>query len=563
MPVDQTGENVLFVIDGPTVEAHIQIQYDPRTNAENFAWVIPVSAIPELSIGSDPLFQALLAGSVPSYGLTTTSACQGDPGGDGGGFPPGGFISAPDGGGANFEPEVVLHEVIGALEVTVLSGGSATELVAWLDDNGYQQDPKALPILEEYVQNGWMFAAVKLAHQSGFDQIHPLVLRYTGVEACVPLKLTRIAAQDDMAVRTFFLGDDRVAPTNYDHVLVNPLKLDWLNQADNYTEVITLAVDEAGANGKAWVTEYAGPSNVLSSVYSDAWDPSVFLTIDPTEVMDQLTAWDLGLCGTDFTGGCTFPHPLMPALVREFLPVPDGVDEAAFYECLSCYADQIDMTAWDGDAFAAAFAARIVDPAFHADELLTTWPYLTRMFTTISPNEMTVDPIFHVHPDLPEVDNRNQFAVQAQHCDSSSAVTLPDGRVVFIPAGGDWPDFQAEMPWVEDVTEIPDARVPPIPTIDNTETIDTLLASYNQSQGWPPSGGAGDGGDGTGTGTSGEWGDGGTASGADTDAGAGGGQGGGEETAGCGCTSGESPAPGWLGLVGLVAGAGLRRRRRV
>ncbi len=27
MPVDQTGENILFVMDGTTVEAHVQIQY--------------------------------------------------------------------------------------------------------------------------------------------------------------------------------------------------------------------------------------------------------------------------------------------------------------------------------------------------------------------------------------------------------------------------------------------------------------------------------------------------------------------------------------------------------
>src|SRR6185295_1671829 len=27
MPVDQTGENVLFVLDGTNVEAHVQIQY--------------------------------------------------------------------------------------------------------------------------------------------------------------------------------------------------------------------------------------------------------------------------------------------------------------------------------------------------------------------------------------------------------------------------------------------------------------------------------------------------------------------------------------------------------
>ena len=42
MPVDQTGENVLFHIGDNYVDAHIQIQYDPNTDAAKFAWVIPV-----------------------------------------------------------------------------------------------------------------------------------------------------------------------------------------------------------------------------------------------------------------------------------------------------------------------------------------------------------------------------------------------------------------------------------------------------------------------------------------------------------------------------------------
>ena len=62
MPVDQTGENILFVIDGQHVEAHIQIQYDPDTDADQFAWVIPLQALPQFSVGSEPLFQNLLTG---------------------------------------------------------------------------------------------------------------------------------------------------------------------------------------------------------------------------------------------------------------------------------------------------------------------------------------------------------------------------------------------------------------------------------------------------------------------------------------------------------------------
>ena len=46
-----------------------------------------------------------------------------------------------------------------------------------------------------------------------------------------------------MDIRAFFLGDARVVPVNYRHVLLNPLKIDWFNNASNYKEVISMAVD--------------------------------------------------------------------------------------------------------------------------------------------------------------------------------------------------------------------------------------------------------------------------------------------------------------------------------
>ena len=40
MPVDQTGEDILFVVDGAQIEVHIRIQYTGE--AERFAWVVPL-----------------------------------------------------------------------------------------------------------------------------------------------------------------------------------------------------------------------------------------------------------------------------------------------------------------------------------------------------------------------------------------------------------------------------------------------------------------------------------------------------------------------------------------
>ena len=145
MPVDQTGENILFVLDGQTVEAHIQIQY--QGEASRFAWVLPLPAVPELRVGSQPLFVNLLNASVPTYGFTTTFECGGPilaPNGGGGT----GSVSGPQGEG-NQGPQIVLRQAVGAFDVAVLQGGTAVEVSNWLATNGYQQAPTAPAILDK------------------------------------------------------------------------------------------------------------------------------------------------------------------------------------------------------------------------------------------------------------------------------------------------------------------------------------------------------------------------------------------------------------------------------
>src|SRR5690606_24077303 len=119
-------------------------------------------------------------------------------------------------------------------------------------------------ILAEYLADEFLFVALKLAVDTEVAEVHPIVIRYSGVEPCVPIRLTRIAAAEDMDIRVFFLDDARVVPMNYRHVLVNPLKIDWFNDGANYKEVISMAVDAHEADGNAFVTEYAGPSDVVS-----------------------------------------------------------------------------------------------------------------------------------------------------------------------------------------------------------------------------------------------------------------------------------------------------------
>ncbi len=482
MPVDQTGENVLFVMEDGVVEAHVQIQYtgDP----EQFAWVVPVMAFPEVEVGSDPLFQSALTGTVPTFSLNTVREnCD-----DGPDEPAFGcaarddFAAGGDGAGGYAEvefdgsPDVKARDVVGSFEYVVLEGGTAQGVVDWLNDNGFAQDDEAPPILSEYHSEGFMFVAFKLRPGAGVEEIHPVVLRYEGSEPCVPIRLTRIAAQDDMGVRVFFLGDDRVVPTNYRHVRINPLKINWIGLGTNYEEVVSLAVDEEGADGHGFVTEYAGPSNIIdgSVVHSTAWSSAPFLDARP-ETLSLLIEQQglLGRCGT-FDDECLAPHPLALPLLTAHFPPPPGIDAEEFFACTECFYVP-EPNDWNPTGFAAAFEEQIIGPGEHAQELLRTNPYLTRMYTTISPAEMTEDPLFHETSGLPSVSNQ-WTATRVNVCDGPDRLELADGTVVWFTDDDIPPTFE-DMPMSIAAEEIMDGA--PMVLVDRAAEIDGMLDDWN------------------------------------------------------------------------------------
>jgi hypothetical protein len=369
-----------------------------------------------------------------------------------------------------------------------------------------------------------------------------------------------------MGVRTFFLGDDRVYPSNYAHVLLNPVRIDWLNSAQNYNTVVSRAVDSPGSDGHGFVTEYAGYSSVANAfqVYSPSWNAAPFRTAPAAQVVDLLNQQGLLYCD-QYQYSCSFNHPLILPLLEQYLPLPTGADPSA-YGCLSCDADagstcygcesvQIDTSHWDGNAFADALQSRVIDPGLHAQELLQKWPYLTRLFTTISPEEMSLDPTFQARPERDYQVVSNMYATAGTlrtTCCGQQAMTVPDpvataSRQVALP-GGAWPPFSSLMPWAEKVEQVP--LLGDIMTVtDNAQAIDSELARWNATQNWPPTRAC----------TSGSGASAGTIFGTGGAAWAftpGGG-------AGCGCSiPRRDNALGFAGLLGLL-GLGLLRGRRV
>lgn len=57
VPIDQTGEQILFAQSGDSIEAHVNIQY--AGPSEEFAWIVPTPSRPEVGISSMNVFQQL------------------------------------------------------------------------------------------------------------------------------------------------------------------------------------------------------------------------------------------------------------------------------------------------------------------------------------------------------------------------------------------------------------------------------------------------------------------------------------------------------------------------
>lgn len=425
-PVIQAGERIVFGVEDGRVVAHVQIQYEG--DAEDFAWVVPLPSVPEVELGTAQLFDILDDATRPTYVLDAVGTC-------GGGGPELGCGCSDDSVVTTLydpfetdDPAVITHAATGPYEYDVVRADDGAQLATWLSDNGYFVPSLTSDVLEPYVREGAYFLALKLRAGTTSRDIQPVVLRYESDTPMVPLVLTSVAAVEDMGVLVYVLGEHRAVPRNFQHVTINEAHIDWLADASNYAEVVGRAVDETDGH-HAFVTEYAGP-----------FRPSTRNRFRPAVVgakMDVAAA-DAPRAFVDALYAANVPVvPLRPILQRAF-EIPDcefvtgdaPVDEVDDIY-MSAYARNAD--AWDGPFDSIALAdeiwTRVVVPAEQTYAFIEDKPYVTRMFTTLDPDEMTADPAFSFNPDLPPVSNEHS-ATWVRGCDEegSGTLELSDGR---------------------------------------------------------------------------------------------------------------------------------------
>ena len=256
-PVDQNAERIIFTQnkDG-TISAYIQIQYTGA--AEDFSWILPIphpigpedievpddamAAFTELEVATDPVFipPAMPQCAIDQMRVMAVPA-----------------MAESDG------VQTFASGEVGPYGFDVIGSDDPNALINWLREHNYQVTSDMEPLIDVYVDEGFVFLAMQLLPNESAQAVQPVKLTYPSERPMIPLRLTAVAATPDMAVMTWFYADKQAVPVNYAEMHIDDQELTFtIFGGSNYRQLMGERANEYG--GQAFITEYAAPSRELA-----------------------------------------------------------------------------------------------------------------------------------------------------------------------------------------------------------------------------------------------------------------------------------------------------------
>lgn len=444
-PVEQTQAKVLLRIDPAAHQLDVLLEVSYRGEPSDFVWLLPLRAAPTtIELGSSHAFTVADQLTAPRFELSSTKRvgiCTTDPA-------PGRASPSPDPGfQANETPDIVpvLRAQLGPYETTVLAGTEAADIEAWLVRNQYRVTSAMMERVAPYLARGDVLLALRLhSPEASTGDLQPLALRLPSDDLSLPLRMTAIAAADDVALTAFFLAPSgRAIPDNVLHVVPNLARIDWLNRGANYRQLIAAAADEGGGN--AFTTEFAGSAQTFAGkIFREGQVDLAALRAAST--VEAFVA-EVERQGLD-------DRLELPGILRRAITAV-ALDEALAVDppgCLRCYADQLGAHTLDAGSAAREIEERILVPERRAQQLFDQSGTLTRLLSVTSAPDMVVDPTFSFEEGLPTVENVHTASlvldcgVAGVPGSAGGRVELEDGSTIELDAQGKADPLIAGLP---------------------------------------------------------------------------------------------------------------------
>jgi hypothetical protein len=418
-PVNQVAERILFAQDGSSnqYQMHVQIQYQGPPQA--FSWMLPVPPGTEFALSSPALFTTMDGFYTPRFFLN---------------YLPVGICPDPDygyyeeyyaSGETGNQPEdtkepeaptvqVLSRENIGPYEKVSLKATVVADLIDWLRENNYQVPDRSEEVLSPYIGD-YEFIAIKLLEGKMAGDIRPIVLSFNAPSPSIPLKPTAVAAQADMGVIVHILGNQRAIPINYSLVEINEATIDWLGRGTNYPDVVSQAIDES-PNHQGFTTDYAGAHNLNDAFLTLAIEKLNGLeemrTID--DLVENFMREDLIYSETLLYIWMSYDPELGQIFDSEYQKLnPMSFFTDIYYQCV-IYQNDVNRFIFQDNMFCNEARMHEIDGAALKERIITEYievrnniirlfdinNYMTRLYTTLSPDEMTLDPVFSFNVDV-------------------------------------------------------------------------------------------------------------------------------------------------------------------
>ncbi len=457
-PVNQAAERIVFAQQGDTTTAIIEIQYEGPS--ESFSWVLPVPGTPEVALSSTQALDQLQMQTNPIYQLNTTfEPCEDD-----------GLFNFASGDDAESSATSFEHDVtvinsgnVGPYDYELLRvdqnrDDAAGLVLQWLDANGYDVTSLGEELLADYLSQGLNLLAFRLNKNAPSGSIRPIRITYEGSQPMIPIRPTAVAANPDMGIMVWILGKHRAIPHNYLSLELNEMLIDWFNPSGTYDAVVTRAADDAG--GQGFVTEMSDSTKRLSRIvyFEDGQAEQVRAALQGAQ-----TYRDTWLPMREWDG--------FDDVISRTVPVPAGTSPQDVIDCLDCVLDmlpavnrgeleatlppaanftieersceELDLTPgdectavmgsdgrplWDPERFIEELETLVLAPMRDTQALLDEHDTFTRLYTTMSADEMTMDPVFDFNPDLDTVTNVHT-RTRNVGCNDNWEVFFAEGRV--------------------------------------------------------------------------------------------------------------------------------------
>jgi hypothetical protein len=261
-PITRTGPQKTYVFYKDGVETYV-IRPGFAGKVDNFGMLIPFPSVPSIRKVPDETFAHIAAAiDPPEVVIDLNPYPEEEMLMESAGAAP---SAADDGAGlrvARNEVRVVKEEAIGMYEIVVLEAGSPKALQRWMEKHGFQYPKGMDATVEDYVQDRWMFVAVKtrvgpkagvdpkpgmrrandkLPAGAGFDGfVQAMGFRFEVDEPVVPMRLSAFNEGETRNV-VYFLNGDPVRVQGVDKKVVRR-QLKGRDVYDNVTGPLPLRI---------------------------------------------------------------------------------------------------------------------------------------------------------------------------------------------------------------------------------------------------------------------------------------------------------------------------------